>query len=304
MADPGVPVAGSFGESVTAAALELPAARSGPGDTLRRLGRNRLAVVGIAILVVVVIAAVFAPILALDDPLKMNPTDLFQGPSLAHPFGTDEFGRDLLSRILWGARVSLLVSLASVGIAVVFGTTLGLVGGFYGQLVDEVISRVLEVIFAFPSILLALGLVGMLGPSTPNLILAIAVVYTPVFGRLSRGTVLSVREREYVEAARACGASSRWIILQHILPNVASPMIVQASLSLSLAVLTEASLSFLGLGTQPPNPSWGSMVSSGQRLIEFSPWVVVFPGGAITLLVLAFNLLGDGLRDVLDPRLR
>jgi peptide/nickel transport system permease protein len=263
-----------------------------------------LAIAGIVILVVILVAAVSAPFLAPNDPLKMNPTDLFQGPSATHLFGTDEFGRDILSRIIWGSRISLAVSVASVAIAVCAGTALGLIAGFYGRLVDDVISRILEVIFAFPSILLALGIVGVLGPSLRNLIVAIGVVYTPVFGRLARGTVLAARGHDYVVAARVCGASDARIIARHILPNIAAPLIVQASLSLSLAVLSEASLSFLGLGTQPPDPSWGTMVNAGQRMIEFSPWLALFSGAAIMLLVLAFNLLGDGLRDALDPRLR
>jgi peptide/nickel transport system permease protein len=274
------------------------------GDILRRLARNRLAIVGAAILTVIVVMAAFAPVLAPDDPLRMNPQSLLKGPSAEHLLGTDEFGRDILSRIIWGARTSLEVGAISVGMAVTLGSTLGLVAGFYGGLADGLISRVLDVVFAFPSVLLALGIVGLLGPSLPNVMIAIGVVYTPVFARLARGSVLSAKERDYVEAARAFGASDARIVLRHILPNVAAPLIVQTSLSLSLAILAEASLSFLGLGTQPPEPSWGTMVNTGQRLIEFSPWLAVFPGAAIMLAVLAFNLLGDGLRDALDPRLR
>src|SRR6185436_8749232 len=184
------------------------------------------------------------------------------------------------------------------------GVTLGLVAGFYGSWIDSVISRLFDIIFAFPTILLALGIVGMLGPSLTNTMIAIGIVYTPVYARLARGTTLAVKERDFVEAAIVSGADSARIIGRHILPNVAAPLIVQTSLSLSLAILAEASLSFLGLGTQPPDPSWGTMVNTGQRLIELSPWPVVFPGLAIILAVLGFNLLGDGLRDAFDPRLR
>ncbi|HZO32456.1 MAG TPA: ABC transporter permease [Chloroflexota bacterium] len=278
--------------------------RTRGGDLWRRLTRNELAVAGGLILAVVAFAAVFAPYLSPEDPLEMNPTQLLQPPSADHWMGTDEFGRDILSRVIWGARISLYVGAISVTIAVLAGVSLGLVAGYFGGLVDDLIARVLDVVFAFPTILLALGIVGMLGPSLTNTMVAIGIVYTPVYARLARGTTLAVKERDFVEAAIVSGASSARIIGRHILPNVAAPLIVQTSLSLSLAILAEASLSFLGLGTQPPDPSWGTMVNTGQRLIELSPWPVVFPGLAIVLAVLAFNLIGDGLRDALDPRLR
>jgi peptide/nickel transport system permease protein len=282
-----------------------PAApRARRGDTLRRLARNQLAVAGALILAVVVFAALFAPFLSPMDPLEMAPTKLLQPPSAEHWMGTDEFGRDVLSRVIWGARISLYVGILSVTIAVVVGVTLGLIAGYYGGLIDDAIARVLDVIFAFPTILLALGIVGMLGPNLTNAMIAIGIVYTPLYARLTRGTTLSVKERDFVEAAVVAGAGTPRILRRHVLPNVAAPLIIQTSLSLSLAILAEASLSFLGLGTQPPDPSWGTMVKTGQRLIELSPWPVVFPGLAIVLAVLAFNLLGDGLRDVLDPRLR
>lgn len=273
-------------------------------DLFRRLARNQLAVAGACILVFVAIAAVFAPSLSPEDPLEMNPTRLLGPPSAAHWLGTDEFGRDILSRVIWGARISLYVGAIAVTIAVLVGVSLGLVAGYYGGLLDDAINRVLDVVFAFPTILLALGIVGMLGPSLTNTMIAIGIVYTPVYARLARGTTLSVKERDYVEAATVAGATTPRIIVRHIVPNIAAPLIVQTSLSLSLAILAEASLSFLGLGTQPPDPSWGTMVNTGQRLIELSPWPVVFPGLAIVLAVLGFNLLGDGLRDALDPRLR
>jgi peptide/nickel transport system permease protein len=269
-----------------------------------RRWRNALTVAGALILALVALSAALAPVLGVHDPLEMNPQRLLENPSRDHPLGTDEFGRDILSRVIWGARISLYVSGSSVALALVLGATLGIVAGLYGRPLDDLISRVLEVVFAFPGVLLALGIVGLLGPSVRNVVIAIGVVYTPVFGRLARATVLAAKERDYVEAARGCGASDLRLIGRHLLPNITAPLIVQTSLSLSHAILAEASLSFLGLGTQPPAASWGTMINTGQRLIEFSPWVAVFPGLAIMLAVLAFNLLGDGLRDALDPRLR
>jgi peptide/nickel transport system permease protein len=288
----------------TPATLAPGRQRNRRADQLRRLARNQLALMGAAILSVVAFAAAFAPYLSPEDPLLMNPTDLLQPPSSAHLLGTDEFGRDILSRVIWGARISLYVGGISVTIALAFGVTLGLIAGYKGGFVDDAINRVLDVVFAFPTILLALGIVGMLGPSLTNTMLAIGIVYMPQYARLTRGTTLSVRERDFVDAAIVAGANDVRIVLRHILPNVTAPLIVQTSLSLSLAILAEASLSFLGLGTQPPDPSWGTMVNTGQRLIELSPWPVVFPGLAIILAVLGFNLLGDGLRDALDPRMQ
>jgi peptide/nickel transport system permease protein len=281
-----------------------PADHDRDGGTRRRLWRNPLTVVGALILALVGLSALLAPLLAVPDPLEMNPQRLLESPSREHPLGTDEFGRDILSRIIWGARISLYVSGSSVVLALILGTTLGIAAALYGRPLDDLISRVLEVVFAFPGVLLALGIVGLLGPSIRNVIIAIGVVYTPVFGRLARGVVLSAKERDYVEAARGCGASDLRLVGRHLLPNISAPLIVQTSLSLSQAILAEAALSFLGLGTQPPAPSWGTMINTGQRLIEFSPWVAVFPGLAIMLAVLAFNLLGDGLRDAFDPHLR
>jgi peptide/nickel transport system permease protein len=267
------------------------------------LRHNRLAQAGALMLALVVFAALFAPQLSPFDPLEMSPPHLLEPPSPSHWLGTDEFGRDILSRVIWGARISLYVGGIAVTIAVLAGVSLGLVSGYYGGLLDDAIARVLDVVFAFPSILLALGIVGVLGPGLTNTMIAIGIVYTPVYARLTRGTTLSIREREFVSAATLSGASDLRILRSHILPNIAAPLIVQTSLSLSLAILAEASLSFLGLGTQPPDPSWGTMVNTGQRLIELSPWPVVFPGLAIIVAVLGFNLLGDGIRDAFDPRL-
>ncbi|MCC6173947.1 MAG: ABC transporter permease [Chloroflexi bacterium] len=297
---PGASAPGASGPAVAAPA----SARPRRGETLRRLARNQLTVVGAAILGLIVLAALFAPYLSPEDPLEMRPAELLQPPSADHWMGTDEFGRDILSRVIWGARISLYVGVISVTIAVLAGVSLGLVAGYYGGLVDDLIARLLDIVFAFPTILLALGIVGMLGPSLTNTMIAIGIVYTPAYARLARGTTLAAKERDFVEAAVVSGAGAVRILRRHILPNIAAPLIVQTSLSLSLAILVEASLSFLGLGTQPPDPSWGTMVNTGQKLIELSPWPVVFPGVAIMLAVLAFNLIGDGLRDALDPRLR
>ncbi len=280
-----------------------PTSRARGRATWRRLARNELAVVGGVLLVLVILAAVLAPVLAPYDPLDMNPQHLLEPPSAAHWFGTDEFGRDLLSRVIWGARISLYVAGIAVGIAIVAGVSLGLAGGYYGGLLDDGIGRTLDVVFAFPSILLALAIVGMLGPGLTNTMIAIGVVYIPVYARLARATTLSMRGSEFVTAAVASGANDLRILRTHILPNIAPPLVIQTSLSLSLAILAEASLSFLGLGTQPPDPSWGTMVNTGQRMIELSPWPVVFPGLAIIVAVLSLNLLGDGIRDALDPRL-
>ena len=230
--------------------------------------------------------------------------DRLQPPNARYLLGTDEFGRDILSRLIQGARVSLRVAIASITGASVLGTALGVLSGYVGGNLDHVIMRVMDVFFAFPAILLALGIVAALGPGSDNAILAIAVVYTPIFARVARGPVLAIKEMEYVAAARAVGVPPGRMVLRHILPNAMAPIIVQISLGLSWAILTEAALSFLGLGTQPPEPSWGGMLSESRKLMELAPWMAVFPGAAIMLAVLGFNLLGDGLRDVLDPRLR
>jgi peptide/nickel transport system permease protein len=273
-------------------------------DFVTRLTRNRLTVAGGIILALVVFAALSARVISPYDPLAQDALHLFAPPTRAHWMGTDDLGRDILSRVIWGSRASLYVGAISVTIAVICGVSLGLVAGYYGGWIDSVIARVLDVVFAFPTILLALGIVGMLGPSLNNTMIAIGIVNTPIYARLARATTISVKRREFVEAATVAGANDLRLLRRHILPNIMAPLIIQTSLSLSLAILTEASLSFLGLGTQPPNPSWGTMVNTGQRLIELSPWPAVFPGIAIAVTVLGFNLVGDGLRDALDPRLR
>jgi peptide/nickel transport system permease protein len=257
---------------------------------------------GAAIVGGFVLLALGADWLPLRSPLEMAPQARMAAPSWDRLFGADAFGRDLLSRTVHGARLSLRVAAASVAIAAAIGSLLGLLAGYAGGRLDQAIMRAMDVFFSFPAVLLALGIVAALGPSPDNVVIAIAVVYTPIFARIVRGPVLALKEREFVEATRALGATARRIVGRHILPNLASVLVVQTSIALSWAVLTEAALSFLGLSAQPPAPSWGTMLNEGRLNLELAPHMAVFPGLAIMLAVLGFNLLGDGLRDVLDPR--
>ena len=271
--------------------------------TLRRLRQHRLVLLGSSIIALMVLVGLWGPQLAPHDPELMDFAKLFAAPSWQHPFGTDNFGRDIFSRILYGARVSLQVALIAVLISATLGVFLGAVAGFYGGWLGEVIMRLMDILFAFPAVLLAITVMAILGRGITNAMIAIAVVYTPIFARVTRGAVLSVRGLEYINAARALGQDNRRIIFRHILPNALGPIIVQTSLSLAFAILAEAALSFFGLGTQPPAPSWGRMLSEGRAFLQQAPWMGIFPGLSIMLAVLGFNLLGDGLRDVLDPRL-
>jgi peptide/nickel transport system permease protein len=270
----------------------------------RVLSRNKLVLAGITIAAVMLFAAIFAGFIAPYDPIAQKVSDSLHSPSLQYWFGTDRFGRDVLSRTIYGSRISMWVGFASVSLAVSVGTLLGLVSGYFGGWVDNVISRVMDVFFSFPAMLLAIAVAAMLGPGMNNALLAIAIVYSPLFSRVVRGSVLAERNKEYIEAARGMGASNRRVVGLHLLPNVLSPIIVQGSVTLSHAILMESYVSFLGLGTQPPEASWGSMLNEGRAFLEAAPWISIFPGVAVMLAVLAFNLLGDGLRDVLDPRLR
>jgi peptide/nickel transport system permease protein len=270
----------------------------------RRARRNGLVLFGAAIIVIMVLLAVFAGVVAPYDPTEMKVADALKRPSLAHPFGTDRFGRDVLSRTIYGSRIALGVAISSIGIALVAGAILGLAGGYVGGATDLVIGRAMDVLFSFPTLILAIGIAAMLGPGLDNAALAIAVVYAPLFSRVVRGPVIAERAKEYAIAALGLGAGSFRVVLRHILPNVLAPLIVQTSVSLAYAILTEAALSYLGLGTQPPAPSWGTMLNEGRTYLETAPWMSVFPGLAIMLAVLGFNLLGDGLRAVLDPQLR
>ncbi len=270
----------------------------------RRAWHNGLVVFGAGIVVAMVLLAIFAGVVAPYDPTDMKVSDALKRPSLAHPFGTDRFGRDVLSRTIYGSRIALGVALSSIGLALVVGTILGLAGGYVGGATDLVIGRAMDVLFSFPTLILAIGIAAMLGPGLDNAALAIAVVYAPLFSRVVRGPVIAERAKEYAVAALGLGAGSFRVVLRHILPNVLAPLIVQTSVSLAYAILTEAALSYLGLGTQPPAPSWGTMLNEGRTYLETAPWMSVFPGLAIMLAVLGFNLLGDGLRSALDPQLR
>jgi len=252
---------------------------------------------------VYVLVALAVGVLPLRDPLQVSAQRL-AAPSLEFPFGTDALGRDLLSRVLWGARLSIQVAVFSVAWATLVGGGLGLVSGYVGGLLDLAIGRVLDVFFAFPAILLALGIVAALGPDPTNVVIAIGIVYTPIFARVVRGPVLALKVRDFVEAARAIGATPLRIVVCHIVPNLVSTLVVQVSLALSWSVLTEGALSFLGLSAQPPAPSWGVMLNEGRQYLEFATHLAVFPGLAIMVAVLGFNLLGDGLRDALDPQRR
>jgi len=270
----------------------------------QRFLRSPVAMAGAAIVAAYLVAAVTAPVIWPSDPLRMAPNALLAPPGGGHPFGTDQFGRDLLSRLLYGSRVSLVVSFASVALALANGGAVGIAGGYYGGSVDGLLMRMMDVIFAFPAVLLAIAIMAVAGTATWTVIAAIGIVYTPQFARVTRASVLATRGLEYVEAAGAIGARPGRILARHILPNISAAVIVQTSLSLSLAILTESALSFLGLGTQPPTPSWGNMLAESRRFMTIAPWTAVFPGVAIAAIVLGFNLLGDGLRDLLDPRLR
>ena len=273
-------------------------------ETLGLLARNPTALVSALVLVAIVVVAIFGETFAPHGANEQDIANRLQAPSGEHPFGTDDLGRDILSRVILGASVSLRVGFLSVGLALVVGTVLGLLAGFYGGWVDDVLMRIMDVLFAFPAVLLAIAILAIRGPGTSNTIIAIAIVYVPIFARVTRASVLGVREEVYVRASRSVGASDFRLHTRHVLPNAAPPIIVQTSISLAFAVLAEAALSFLGLGTQPPNPSWGLMLAEGRGFIQLAWWLAFFPGLAIIVTVLCFNLLGDGLRDVLDPRQR
>ena len=269
---------------------------------LSTFARNRTALFGVIVIFVFSLAAVFAPLISPADPLFMDFDALMQPPSAQHLTGTDSLGRDNLSRIIWGGRVSLQVGVLSMAIATVVGVSAGLAAGYYGRWVDTVIMRMVDAILAFPALLLAILIVAVLGPSLRNAMLAIAVAFIPSFARVTRANTLSIREKEYVEGARAIGASGVRIMLRTILPNTLSTVIVQVSLGMSYAILIEAGLSFLGLGIQPPTPSWGYMLATGREFITLAWWLTTFPGLAIFLTVLSWNFIGDGLREALDPR--
>jgi ABC-type dipeptide/oligopeptide/nickel transport system permease subunit len=290
--------------SPTTAIVETPRAAGRLRRWWRRFARNRGAVFGLAVLVVIVVTSVFAPLLAPYDPLAQGVGPALQGPSLEHWAGTDSFGRDLLSRIIYGARIALIVGVVSVALAMLIGVTLGLAAGYYGGWLDIVVMRIMDGLFAFPIIILAIAMMAIMGFGVLNVIIAVGVGFIAPFARVTRADVLAVKEEPYVEAARLAGVSRPAIIVRHVLPNVLAPIIVQAALRVSGAIITESGLSFLGLGPPPPNPVWGSMIAEGRNFIVMAPHVSTFPGIALMLAIVGLNLLGDGLRDTLDPRLR
>jgi peptide/nickel transport system permease protein len=289
------------GSAITLAddAIESPTRRA-----LRRLFRRKGAVFGMAIIALFIAMALLAPLFAPYDPTAQSWTAVRKAPSAAHWFGTDELGRDVLARVIYGARASLLAGVISVAIALSIGVPLGLIAGYLGGPVDMLLSRITDAMLACPFLILAIALAAFLGPSLGNAMIAIGITTTPILVRLTRGQVMAVKVEDYVEAARALG-NPRWrIAILHILPNILPALLVQATLSIAAAIIAEASLSFLGLGQQPPAPSWGSMLNSAQRFLTQAPWMAIWPGLAIFLAVLSFNLIGDGLRDALDPRSR
>ena len=269
---------------------------------LQQLKKNKIAIIGLIIIISLAFIALFAPFIAPHDPIEQNLEKRLLPPCREYPMGTDDLGRCLLSRIIYGARVSLQLGVIVVGIITVIGVTLGLISGYYGGIVDEIIMRLVDVVLAFPGIILALAVAGALGPGLFNVMLALAMVGWTGLARVVRGSVLSVKQKEFVESARALGCSDLHIMTRHILPNVMAPVIVLATLDMAFIILAAAGLSFLGLGAQPPTPEWGSMLNNGRAFMRTAPHLTTFPGLAIMVAVLAFNFLGDGLRDVLDPR--
>jgi peptide/nickel transport system permease protein len=271
---------------------------------LKRLLRNRAAGVGAVIILVIVLAAILAPLIAPDDPYKQSLVDSLQGPSASHLFGTDSLGRDVLSRVIYGGRITIPVSMAAVIIALLIGVPIGLASGYWRGWTDTIIMRLTDILLAFPSLLLAMAIMASLGVHLWTISVAIAITSIPIYVRLVRGEVLRLRDREFVDAARCIGVDDRTIIFRHILPNGLSPIIIQASLNAALAILNVSALSFIGLGAQPPSAEWGAMLADGRSVMQVAWNVTTFPGIAIFLLVIAFNLVGDGLRDAYDPRSR
>lgn len=282
----------------------VPAGRNSRGwPVLRRILANPSAALGFGLMLLFLLLLVLGPIVATHDPYEVTP-DVLVPPSSRHLFGTDPLGRDVFSRVILGLPYTMYAALATVALALSAGLLLGLLAGYSGGGVDNLVMRLCDLMFTFPPLLLAIAIMASLGPGLDNIVIAMAIVYTPQFARLIRGAVLTARQQDYVTAARGIGASTARILYAHILPNVMAPIIIQGTLSLSHVVLSESALSFLGLGAQPPAPSWGLMLSDARAVMELAPWVAVFPAAALVLLLLGLNLMGDGLRDLLDPRLR
>jgi peptide/nickel transport system permease protein len=269
---------------------------------LRRFARRRAAVVGAVYLVLLVAGAVLAPAVAPYDPIKQDLSHMLSAPSSAHLLGTDDLGRDVLTRLLYGARLSLGAACLAVAIATLAGVPIGLVAGYLGGAIDDALMRVVDALQAFPALILAMAIAAALGPGLFNVMVAVGIVYTPRFARLVRGQVLSLREEPFVESARAAGATHARVLARHVLPNVVAPIVVQVSIGVAFALLAETALSFLGVGIKPPEPSWGTDVGRGYRFMRLAPWLVFMPGTTILLTALAFNLVGDGIRDAFDPR--
>jgi peptide/nickel transport system permease protein len=288
--------------AVDQVAIQPAATGRSPSRAWRKLKANKGAVVGLAIIVFFTLLAISAPLLPIADPNGTNWSAIRKGPSAAYWLGTDDLGRDILARMIWGARASLLAGVFSVAIAVAIGVPFGLISGYFGGWIDQIISRITEAFLALPFLITAIALAAFLGPSLMNAMIAIGLSAMPVFIRLTRGQVLAVKTEEYVEGARSIGLRHYTIIKRYILPNVLAPILVQATLTVATAIIAEASLSFLGLGQQPPAPSWGSMLNVAKNYLSQAPWMAMWPGIAIFLVVIGFNLLGDGLRDALDPR--
>ncbi|MFC4735089.1 nickel transporter permease [Bacillus daqingensis] len=282
----------------------LPAPASPWKVAYKELKKNKLALVGLFIIAFFILTAIFAPLLTSYQPQSINAGPRLQSPNADHWFGTDDLGRDIFTRIVYGARISLMVGFFAVTGALFFGSLLGIIAGYFGRWIDMIISRIFDIMLAFPSILLAIAIVAILGPSLQNALIAIAIINIPIFGRLVRSKVISIREEEYILAAKAQGMKSGRILIHHVLPNSTAPIIVQATLGFGTAILEAAALGFLGLGAQPPTPEWGSMLSDARQYIQSAPWTVLFPGLSIMLVVLGFNMIGDGLRDALDPKMK
>ncbi|HET7037793.1 MAG TPA: ABC transporter permease [Thermomicrobiaceae bacterium] len=284
--------------------LLAPRPRSLWRDAWQTLLSNRFALAGGALVILIILIAAAAPLVAPYNPVAQDYDHLLEGPSLSHPMGTDNFGRDILSRIIYGGRISLTVGFVGTGLGVLIGVIIGILSGFYGGWVDGIFMRLLDIQLAFPGLLLAITIVAVLGVGTVNVIIAIGIFSIPVFARVLRGSIIALKESDFVLAAHAVGVGDRRLMFVHLLPNAVAPVIVIATLRLGTAILTAASLSFLGLGIRPPSPEWGAMLSDGRQFIQNAPWVAIFPGVAILLIVLALNLFGDGLRDAIDPKMR
>ncbi|MBL7091274.1 ABC transporter permease [Acidovorax sp.] len=291
--------------STTLTAPRAPASEAGPWmRAWRKLRRNRVGMFGLMVVLGFVLMAMLAPWIATHDPIAASWSAIRKAPTAEFWFGTDELGRDVFSRVVWGTRASLLAGVVSVAIALIIGVAIGMAAGFFGGWVDMLISRITDAFLACPFLIMAIALAAFLGPSLTNAMIAIGVSAAPIFVRLTRAQVINIKVEDYIEAARAVGCSPLRIATFHILPNITAPVIVQSTLTIASAIIAEASLSFLGLGQQPPDPSWGSMLNTAKNFMDNAPWMAIWPGLAIFILVLAFNLLGDGLRDALDPRQR